>query len=246
MKKFYSLVLVCVTLSVALQSQVPLFLEEQEVELEDTRSSAWVFPIYRDLEAALEDLKDYCKERSDVKMKKGGENVLIGEKVRIPSIADKRGDIIGYAFITENYYGMAMVFQLGYDISVSSEEWEPEMNNLRNYAKEFMSYHYERSFSRKIKDLEKELKDLEKDMNQTENKIKNMNNKIDNFHNKIGKEEDEVKVEEHKTEISALQSEINTMTATLPPMREQENQLRETINKIKTESHTYLSTIGTL
>jgi hypothetical protein len=205
-----------------------------------------VFPIYRDLEAALEDLKDYCKERSDVKMKKGGENVLIGEKVRIPSIADKRGDIIGYAFITENYYGMAMVFQLGYDISVSSEEWEPEMNNLRNYAKEFMSYHYERSFSRKIKDLEKELKDLEKDMNQTENKIKNMNNKIDNFHNKIGKEEDEVKVEEHKTEISALQSEINTMTATLPPMREQENQLRETINKIKTESHTYLSTIGTL
>ena len=92
----------------------------------------------------------------------------------------------------------------------------------------------------------KALKDLEKDMNQTENKIKNMNNKIDNFHNKIGKEEDEVKVEEHKTEISALQSEINTMTATLPPMREQENQLRETINKIKTESHTYLSTIGTL
>jgi len=179
-------------------------------------------------------------------MKKGGENVLIGEKVRIPSIADKRGDIIGYAYITENYYGMALVFQLGYDISVSSAEWEPEMNNLRNYAKEFMSYHYERSFSRKIKDLEKDLKELEKDMDQTENKINNLNNKIDNFNKKIGKEEDEVKIEDYRTEIAALESEINTMSATLPPMQERKNELRETINKIKTESHSFLSTIGSI
>ncbi|MEN8202994.1 MAG: hypothetical protein ABFS28_10390 [Bacteroidota bacterium] len=246
MKKNYSLIIALLSLVIALQGQAHLFLEEQEVDLEDTKSSSWVFPIYRDLDAALDDLKDYCKERSDVKMKKGGENLLIGEKVRIPSIADKRGDLIGYAYITENYYGMALIFQLGYDISVSSAEWESEMMNLRNYSKEFMSYHYERSFSRKIKDLEKDIKAVEKDMGQTENKIGNLNNKIDNFNKKIGKETDEVKIEDHKTEIAALEAEINTMSATIPPMQTQVDQLRETMNQIKTESHTYLSTIGSI
>lgn len=246
MKKLYSLLIVFLSLIVAVSGQAHLFLEEQEVQLEDTKATAWVFPIYRDLDAALEDLKDYSKERSDVKMKKGGENVLIGEKVRIPSIADKRGDLIGYAYITENYYGMALVFQLGYDISVSSAEWEAEMKNFRNYSREFMAYHYERSFSRKLSDLEKELKDLEKDMDQTENKIGSLNRKIDNLHKKIGKETDEIKIEDHKTEISALQSEISTNSATLPPMQEKENQIRETMNLVKTESHAFLSAIGTI
>jgi prefoldin subunit 5 len=246
MKKLYPLLIVFLSLIIPLSGQAHLFLEEQEVQLEDTKATAWVFPIYRDLDAALDDLKDYSKERSDVKMKKGGENVLIGEKVRIPSIADKRGDLIGYAYITENYYGMALVFQLGYDISVSSAEWEDEMNNFRNYSKEFMSYHYERSFSRKLKDLEKELKDLEKDMKQAENKIDNLNKKIDNLNKKIGKETSEVKIEDHNTEIAALQAEINTLSATLPPMLEQETKIRETINLVKTESHAFLSAIGSI
>ena len=91
-------------------------------------------------------------------MKNGGENLLIAEKVSIPTIATKRGDLIGYGFITENYYGMALVFQLGYDISINSMEWAVEMNNFRSYAKEFMSYHYEQSYSRRIEALEKEIK----------------------------------------------------------------------------------------
>lgn len=256
MKRHYSLIIALLSLvftlqgqgqqDLAAQIQALLFMEEQEVELEDTKATAWVFPIYRDLEAALDDLKDYCKERSDVKMKKGGDNVLIGEMVSIPSIASKRGDLIGYAFITENYYGMALAFQLGYDISISSAEWDQEMKNLRNYAKEFMSYHFERSFSRKIDDLEKDIKEVEKDMKQTENKIDSQNNKIDNLYKKIAKETDEIKKEDYNTEIAAIQSEINTLSATLPPMQEQENKLRETMSSIKTESHIYLSAIGSI
>jgi len=246
MKRGYFLLPLCLSILITASGQAHLFLEEQDLQLEDTKATAWVFPIYRDLEAALDDLEDYCKERSDVKMKKGGNNILIAEMVRIPSIADKRGDLIGYAYITENYYGMALVFQLGYDISISTEEWESEMKNLRNYAREFMAYHYERSFARKLDDLEKELKDLEKDMDQTEKKISSLNKKIDNLNDKIGKETEEFKIEGHKTEIAALQAEINTLSPTLPPMQEQENQLRETMNQIKTESHTFLSTIGNL
>ena len=47
-------------------------------------------------------------------------------------------------------------------------------------------------------------------------------------------------------EIAALQAEVNTLSATLPPMQEQENKIRETMNLVKTESHAFLSVIGSI
>ncbi len=77
------------------------------------------------------DLPDYCKDRGDVKLKKDGEYIMYGEKLSIPSIASKRGDLVGKGFITESYYGVALIFKLGYDISLNSADWSPEMKNFR-------------------------------------------------------------------------------------------------------------------
>ena len=162
-------------LTLSLQAQIHLFLEEQEVGLPDGISNAWVFPITANLEEALDDLKDYCKERSELKLKKGGDNLLIAEKVSLPAIATKRGDLVGYAYITELNYNMALVFQLGYDISLNSSDWASEMESMRNYAKAFMAYHYEQVYARRMKGAEKELKALEKDKGQNENKINSYN-----------------------------------------------------------------------
>ena len=60
------------------------------------------FPVARDLDEALDDLREYSKDRSDVKMKKDGENLVIAEKVSIPTFVTKRGDLIGYGYINEN------------------------------------------------------------------------------------------------------------------------------------------------
>lgn len=76
-------------------------------------------------------------------MKKGGANLIIAEKVSVPVIITKRGDLIGYGFTKDNYYEIALIFRLGYDISINSKEWAVEMNNFCSYAKAFMSYHYE-------------------------------------------------------------------------------------------------------
>ena len=160
MKKLYSIIVVVILLAGSAEAQIHLFLQEQEINLKDGKSSAWVFPVVNDLEEAMDDLQEYCKDRSDVKLKKDKENLYMAEKVSIPIIATKRGDLIGYGFITENYYGVALVFQMGYDISVNSIEWAVEMKNFRNYAKAFMSYHYEQHYARGIEALEKEIKSL--------------------------------------------------------------------------------------
>ena len=244
MKKFYSLLLIAFMGILSVHSQIHLFLEEQVVDLGDSRSSAWVFPVAHDLDQAMGDLQDYCKERSDVKLKKEGENIVMGEKVSIPTIATKRGDLVGKGFITETYYGVALIFQMGYDISLNSVDFAPEMKNFRNYAKEFMSYHYEKSFTRRVVAVEKQISDLEKEKGKGENKIGSANKRIQNLNKKIAKETDESKLSLYKAEIEANEMEITTISSSNSKLKEQIDQLKGDNEKLKEELHKFQSNIA--
>jgi len=244
MKKILFLLATGILLSGFLNAQDHLFLEEQEVNLEDSKSYAWVFPIPRDLDEVLDDLKDYCKERSDLRMKNGGDHVMIAEKVALNHITALRGDLIGYSFMTEQYYALALVFQLGYDISLNSGLWETEMQNFRNYAKEFMSYHYERYYNRRVEEKEKELGDVEKDRKQTQGKIDNLTKKINNLGKKIGKEEDTAKIVEYENEINTLESDMQGLMDTLPGLDSKIDALKSDIEALKTESYSYHNEIS--
>ena len=246
MKRILFILIAGILLTGSLEAQIHLFLQEQEVKLDDGTSGAWVFPVARGLDEALDDMKDYCKDRSDVKMRKEGENLLIAEKVSIPTVAIKRGDLVCYGYITENYYAMALVFQLGYDISLNSKEWALEMSNLRNYSREYMSYHYEQSYSRRVKALEKEIKALEKEKGQNENKIGNLNKKVDGISKKMAQETDTEKMEELDAESTTLKSDIQELEDSLPVLQTQIDQLESNVEKLKNESLTFQSTIGSL
>jgi prefoldin subunit 5 len=246
MKKNALFLIAGMILTGSLHGQTHLFLDEQEVNLEDGKATAWVFPVVRDLEEALNDLKDYCKDRSDVKLKKEGDNLFIAEKISLPTIATKRGDLIGYCYITEQYYAMAIIFKMGYDISLNSQDWKPEMENLRNYAKAFMAYHYEQSYARRLKILEKDLKDQEKERDQNEGKINNLTDKINNLSKKIGKETDTLKIEDYEAEIRTLEADIRTLMDTLPGLEATIADLQQQVVHNKTESNAFQGIIGEL
>ena len=245
MKKIYAVLLIASIGILSVHSQSHLFLEEQMTDLGDAQSSAWVFPVAHDLELALKDLQDYCKERSDVKLKKEGDNIMMGEKVSIPSIATKRGDLVGKGYITETYYGVALIFQMGYDISLNSIDFAPEMKNFRNYAKEFMSYHYEKSFTRRVVATEKQISDLQKEKGQAENKIGSANKRIKNLNKKIVKETDESKISQYKAEIEANEMEIAPLSVNTTKLQEQIDQLQGDMAGIKEELNKFQASIAT-
>ena len=163
--------------------------------------------------------------------------------VSLPAIAIKRGDLVGYSYITELNYAMALVFQLGYDISLNSTEWTTEMENLRNYAKAFMTYHYEQVYVRRVKTLEKELKALEKEKSQNMNRINNLTKKVNNTGKKIGKETETAKIEAYESEIRTLEADVKQLMDTLPGLESKITQLKTRVDQNRTESHTYLGTI---
>jgi peptidoglycan hydrolase CwlO-like protein len=193
----------------------------------------------------LNDLKEFLKDRSDIKLKKDGDNILIAEKASLPAITTKRGDLIGYSQITEQYYSMAIAFRMGYDISLSTAEWPREMESLKQYVKAFMTFHYEQVYARRIKDLEKELDGVEKERDQTESKLNSLTKKINNNSKKIGKETETEKIDAFQAEINTLESDMKVLMDTLPGLQSKIDQLTKKIEQNKTESNTYLSTIAT-
>jgi len=245
MKKIFISLLLSIFFISLISAQDHLFLEEQVIQVQDARLPAWVFPVAHDLDLAMEDLQAYCKDRSDVKLKKYNENIMLGEKLSIPSIAKQRGDLIGKGFITESYYGVALVFKLGYDISLNSVDWEPEMQNLRNYAREFMSYHYEKSFARRVDGVEKQVSDLEKEKKQTLNKIDSGHKKIENLNKKLLKETDEAKINQHNAEIAANELEIETLSAKSADIQTQIDSLKSEMIEINEELQGFLKNIAT-
>lgn len=244
MKKTIFLTLTAILLTVSLKAQMNLFLLEQEVGLPDGISTAWVFPVPGEADEALDDLKDFCKDRSDVKMKNGGDMLLIAEKASLSAIAAKRGDLVGFTYLAEQKQVMALVFQLGYDISLNSADWTGEMESFRNYTKSFMSYHYEQVYARRLKGMEKELKSLQKEKGQDLSKINGLNDKVANLGKKIAKETETEEINALEAQIRTLEADVQLLMDALPPLEEKISQLTKMLEEQKTESYTYLSTIG--
>jgi prefoldin subunit 5 len=229
-----------------LHGQMHLFLEEQEISYDDSKLKGWVMPVTNNLEEALKDLDDYIKDRSDIRMKKDGKDVIIAEKVSLPAIAKKRGDLIGYGYITDSYYAIAVIFRMGYDISLNSEEYKTEMENFHTYARQFMSYHYEQAYDRRIEVIDDEIKDLEKEKDKTQKDIDGMIKKVGNIMERMEKETDESKLSEMRTDVSTLEADIENLQGMIPGLDSKLEELKTKKDKLNTEAHTYLGTIGSL
>jgi len=172
--------------------------------------------------------------------------MLMAEKVSVPAIATKRGDLIGYGFTAGTQSVMALIFKLGYDIALNNEDFESEMNNFHNYARQFMAYHYEQAYDRRMEEIDDQVKDLEKEKDRIEKDINQLNRRIENNTSRIEKETDEGKLSEYRTEIASYEANIVLLNNDLPPIETKLEELMARKDQLNTEAHTYLGTIGSL
>ena len=120
------------------------------------------------------------------------------------------------------------------------------MTNFRSYAKGFMSYHYEKSFGRRIEVVDKQVNDLKKEKKQATNKMEGMEKRIVNLNKKIAKETDESKIELHKAEIQANEAGIVVQTNAILALQEQIDALITDMDVIKGELHKFQANIAEL
>jgi outer membrane murein-binding lipoprotein Lpp len=245
MKKKFS-TLFALLLPVTLVAQQHISLQEREILIDGNNATAWVFPVAGEIKDALDHLKDYCKERSDVRLKNEGDNLIVAKEVSIPTIATKRGDLIGYGFPVESYNALGIAFRLGYDIYLNSRDWSLEMNNLRNYTKEFISYHYEQTYSDRIKAVEDEIASIEKELGKNEKEIEKLNRDIERTREKIALETDPAKIDEMNAEVTTLTADRERLNNTQPQLRSKAESLRTDVANLKNESLMIQSAISSL
>jgi peptidoglycan hydrolase CwlO-like protein len=138
------------------------------------------------------------------------------------------------------------MFRMGYDISINSEEYPTEMENFHTYARQFMSYHYEQAYARRIEVIDDEIKDLEKEKEKLEKDINSMTRRIDNINGRIEKETDESKLAEMRMEVTTLEGDIVNVQQMIPDLDLKLEELHARKDQLNTEAHTYLGTIGSL
>ncbi|MBN2698034.1 MAG: hypothetical protein JXR52_04360 [Bacteroidales bacterium] len=246
MRKIILILIFTATALMPLKAQMHLFIEEQSVTLEDGVFTGWVFPVPGSLESSFKDFRDFGRERSDIRIKKEEDRFYMAEKVFIPSISSKRGDMIAYGIPSSMHNDMAVIFRLGYDISLNSTEWGTEMVNLRNYTREFMSFLYNNFYADSIAMVEKTLQDLEKDLKGHERDLKRMERKVRKNRERIHAETDEIKTEQLEGTVSVLETDIENVTYLIPAVQSEVDRLSSTLDRLRDETVEVQRVIGAL
>lgn len=241
---FLSMILLAV--SFYLTAQVTPFLTEQSVSLKDGVQTGWSFPVPGDLKEAYDDLADYCRKNSDIRLRREEDNLFLAEKVTVPKISPKRADLIGYGQAGPTYNTMTIIFRLGYDISLNSTGFPLEMNNLRFYVKSVMSYIYDQHYERRIEVLEREWNSLDKDRKNKAKEIADLEKKLKRDKNRIEKETDETKIDEIKGEMVTIQADLEKANDEHPDLKANSDQVKQELDNLRNESHQLQVSIGAL
>ena len=223
-----------------------LFLIEDEVMDDDTKVTALIIRSTDDFDEAMDNFKDFVKDKHDLKVKKENNQTYMIEAVELPHLSIKRGDLKIYLKQTDSTKIMAFSFRLGYDISINSEEYPEEMTEFKKFVLDYMEYnnheHYMATIEEKSKLLDKSVKELR----QNEDKIGSLQKKVGSLDNKYQKETDESKKTDIASDKNSLENEIETLTNQLPELRESVSEQEEVISGLKEEMNNYHQEIMTL
>ena len=218
MKKIYTTAL-CLLFYSGLTAQ-NFDISEETVSTDDIMISAWVVEVGSDLSFAKKTFSDYAKDNYNIKTKNLGKSVLLGEKLSLPTISVKRGDMKASFNTVGSSVKVGIGFLLGYDIFLSSEDYPDEMAKLKTFARDYLEFHYKEHYNEIIEGKEKQMKGLNKEIDKGQKEIKSLQKQIDRNNKKIQNETVEAKkVEmENKNELNA--AKIQEISAREPEIKE--------------------------
>lgn len=226
-------------------SQV-ISLNEEKIITKDETLTGWVFNICEDIDYAKEDIKKFLKDRYDLKVKKDSKNTLVVPEAVLTNVSPKRGDLLIYTQHSESGNIMGLSFVMGYDIYLNSKDNEKEMGYFRDFAREFIEYHFDSYYTDLIEDLDKQLNSAKKELHKREGDVSSMKKKEMNLDKKLSKEEDTEKQKELEKDIEELLAEIDDTYDLLPALKEKVETLQDKRDENKEKLIDYQNNIKRL
>lgn len=223
-----------------------IYITERTINNKNTQLNAWVIPVGNDLDLAKKTFTEFSKKELKLKPKSLGKMTVISKEASLPVISAKRGDFEGIIFSEDNTYKMGVVFALGYDIIINSQENPQEMAALRDITIDYLKFHYTRFYNQSLEKQEKERSKLQKQVKQTEKEIGSLRATIKRNERKIYKTEDAAKELEYQTKIDQNKLKIENLNPKLPELRQQIESKNLEMDETKNEFNQVMAQIRSL
>ena len=245
MKKIYLLVFLLGSLSFAVAQDVST--TESKVQVLDILADAWTAPLNDDPEFYKETFEDFTLQQFGERSKRDGKNEEVVQKIAIPEIIDKRGDLRLTFYSDGSESKLAITFLLGYDIWINREEYPKAMESLRQLTGEYLRFHYVEYYNQMLEQDQKVISKHRKAIDKSQNTIANLRRQIKKNEERLSGELTENKRtnltrknQQNEIEINQLNDEIPLLYEKIAEVDEHVVEIRNLITQVEAEyKHDY-------
>jgi len=210
-----------------------LTVTHSKILVSDVTADVWTSRLNDDKSFYEETFEDFTKQEFGSKSKSDGKNEELLEKVSIPQITDKRGDLrlTFYSEGAENKLGLS--FLLGYDVWINPDDYPDEMERLRKFTREYLRYHYTHYYNDMIESDNKLIDDYKRSIEKSERSISNMRSQNTRNQERLQDESNNNRRSNLERKIGQNNSDIERLEAEIPEITEKIASLDEHILQIK-------------
>jgi hypothetical protein len=222
-----------------------LTVTHSKITVSDITADVWSANLNDDMSFYEETFEDFTKQEFGSKSRNDGKNEEILEKVSIPQVTDKRGDL-RLTFYTEgdrNKMGLSLL--LGYDVWINPDEYPREMDRLRQFTRDYLRFHYVHYYNDIIDEDIKLIDDYEKSIEKSEKSIGTLNNQIARNQERLEGESNikrqtnlEGKNEQNRQDIERLEAEIPELQKKIESLNEHILQIKEKLKFVENQYYT--------
>lgn len=211
-----------------------------KISVSDVTADVWSASLNDDMSFYEETFEDFTKQEFGTRSSNDGKSEEILEKISLPQVTDKRGDL-RLAFYTDGGQNrMGLSFFLGYDVWINPHDYPEEMVRLRQFTRDYLRYHYMHYYNNMIDEDMKQIKDYEKSIEKSEKSIENMRSQIASNEEKLNSETNsnrrdrmERKNQQNAEDIERLEAEIPEFHKKIESLNEHVLELKEKVKSVE-------------
>ena len=217
-----------------------LTVTHSKILVSDVTADVWSANLNDDMSFYEETFEAFTKQEFGTRSRNDGKNEEILEKISIPQVTDKRGDL-RLTFYTEgdrNKLGLS--FLLGYDVWINPDDYPQEMDRLRQFTRDYLRFHYVHYYNdiidedmKLINDYERSIEKSEKSIGTMESQITRNQERLDSETNSNRRNNLEKKNQQNQQDIERLEAEIPELQKKIESLNEHVLQMKEKLKFVE-------------
>jgi len=217
-----------------------LTLIHRETAVTDVKVDSWAASLSDDKSFYEKTFEDFTKNEFGKKSKNNGQDEELLEKVSIPQVTDKRGDLRLTFFTEGTQTKLGLSLMLGYDVWINPNDYLEEMEKLKHLARDYLRFHYTEYYNSIIdKDMDlinshkKSIEKSKKSINTMSSQISKNETKLSNEASASRRSSLERKNKQNRDDIARLEEETPVLQGKIESLDEHILQMKEELKYVE-------------